>query len=310
MRITQNSMNRTQLMGLDDSLGRLQKTQEQLTSGKRLNRPSDSPVDTVEAMRHRADQRALEQFGINISDGLSRLQATDDALARINPMLQRVRQQTVAALNGTNSEIQRKAYAEELKQLKSAVIQVANTQYGGRPIFAGTAYDPANNNAFEPTTGAFLGNSEKVLRTISDSPGEAGQMDIGASGKDALSNLLADDTTNPPGKGLLERLADELGQPDGSYSQSNASALLTDLDQAMDQLQSVQSVVGAKVNRLEKLQELNGLQDDASRIALSKVEDVDFIKAAMDLNIQSNAYNAALQASAKIIQPSLMEFLR
>lgn len=308
MRITQNSMNRTQLMGLNDSLGRLQKTQEQLTSGKRLNRPSDSPVDTVSAMRFRSEQRSLEQYGVNITDGLARLQATDDALARINPMLQRIRQQTVAGANGTNSAIQRQAYADEIRQVKTAIVQVANSQYAGRPLFAGTKYDPANNNAFDTTTGQFLGNANPVLRTVSDSPGAAGQMDIGASGADAMTDLLHDDVT--PGPGVIDGIIAELEKPDGSFNSTTLSAMLADLDLGMDRLQSVQSTVGAKVNRLERMQDLNGRMDDSTRIALSKVEDVDFMKAAMDLNIQSNAYNAALQASAKIIQPSLMDFLR
>lgn len=311
MRITQNSMNRTQLMGLDNSLARLQKTQEQLTSGKRLNRPSDSPVDTVSSMRFRADQQALEQYGINITDGLSRLQATDDALTRISPMINRIRQQVVAGSNGTNSLDQREAYAAEISQLKSAIVQVANTQYAGRPLFGGTKYDPTNNAAFDPATGRFLGNNEAVLRTVSDAAGSAGQMDIGVSGKEALSDLLnSDPLPGVSGPGVIDKIVAELGRPDGTFDPASLSGMLDQLDAVQSKLSSVQSTVGAKVNRLEGMQELNGRMDDASKISLSKVEDVDFMKAAMDLNIQSNAYNAALQASAKIIQPSLMDFLR
>lgn len=310
MRITQNSMNRTQLEGLNGSLARLQKTQEQITSGKRLNRPSDSPVDTVSAMRFRADQRALEQYGTNISDGLSRLQATDDALTRMSPIINRIRQQVVAGANDTNNAEQRNAYAAEIRQLKGALIQVANTQYAGRPLFAGTKYDPASNNAFDTTTGQFIGNNSPVLRTVSDAPGAAGQMDIGASGKQAIGDLLNSDVGATGGPGVVDRIIAELEKPNATFNSSTLSGMLSDLDGVQEQLSAAQSTVGAKVNRLEGMQELNGRQDDASKVALSRVEDVDFIKAAMDLNIQSNAYNAALQASAKIIQPSLMDFLR
>lgn len=101
LRITQNSMNRTQLAGLNTSLSRLQQTQEQLTTGKRLNRPSDDPVGTVSAMRFRSEQAQISQLGENVTDGLARLTAADDALTQSTNVVQRIRTQGLAAANGT-----------------------------------------------------------------------------------------------------------------------------------------------------------------------------------------------------------------
>lgn len=297
LRITQNSMNRTQLAGLNGSLSRLQQTQEQLTSGKKLNRPSDNPVDTVSAMRLRGEQRQLEQFGVSITDGLSRLRQADDALVSASNMLQRLRQITVAGASDTNGAPQREAFAKEAAQIKQGLIQLANTQYAGRPIFAGTSNV---TQAYDPSTGAYQGNTAPVLRAVSDAPGAAGQMNVAIPGSEAFTNLF---TTGGP----IDAVINGMSAADPSTALGGA---LGQLDTAMTALTSAQSTVGARTNRLEGLQELNGRQDDSSKVALSKVEDVDFVKAAMDLNIQSNAYNAALQASAKIIQPSLMDFLR
>lgn len=298
LRITQNSMNRTQLAGLNNSLARLQQTQEQLTSGKKLNRPSDNPVDTVSAMRLRSEQRQLEQFGENISDGLSRLQTGDDALNRATQMVQRIRTITVAASNGTLGQSERNAYAEEVSELKNGLIQLANSQYAGRPVFAGTANV---DNAFDPMSGAYQGNKLPILRVVSDAPGAAGQVNVAVPGDDIFQVGGANYFTDHVG-----RLVDGLRENDFAKIQLE----LGHADGILDNIGSAQSTIGARTNRLQSLQELNGRQDDASRVALSKVEDVDFIKAAMDLNIQSTAYNAALQASAKILQPSLMDFLR
>lgn len=296
LRITQNSMNRTQLAGLNGSLARLQQTQEQLTSGKKLNRPSDNPVDTVSAMRLRGEQRQLEQFGENITDGLSRLRSADDALTRMSPQLNRIRQLVIAGANDTNGPSERAAYAKEIRQLKAGLLQVANSQYAGQPVFAGTANV---HNAFD-ANGAYLGNTEPVWRVVSDAPGGAGLMNVAVPGSDFGGILAAG--------GVLDQVISAL---ETNASPSVAlSAAISGLDAAGDAIASAQSTIGARTNRLESMQELNGRQDDASRVALSKVEDVDFIKAAMDLNIQSNAYNAALQASARMIQPSLMDFLR
>ena len=297
LRITQNAMNRTQLMGLNTSLNRLQGTQEQLTTGKRLNRPSDDPVGTVSAMRFRAEQRQLEQMGENITDGRARLTTADDALTQTMHMVQRMRQQTVAALNGTNGQQQRDAYAAEISELRDGVIQQANAQYAGQPVFGGTT---PGSHAYDPSTGAFRGNDMPVLRQVAQSSGEAGQINVGVSGQAAFGDAL--DKTD----GTIAKLAEAIRTGDRAGMEQG----LKDLDSLTDSILDVQSTVGARSVRLQRMEDLNGRQDDASRIALSKVEDTDFLKAAMDLSIQSNAYQAALSASAKIIQPSLVDFIR
>ncbi len=317
MRITQNSMNRTQLAGLNNSLGRLQKTQEQLTSGKRLNRPSDSPVDTVSAMRLRDQQRSMTALGENIKDGTSRLQAADDALTRSHTMLNRVRTLVVAGANGVNGQQQRAAYANEVEQIRQGMVQLANTQYAGQPVFGGTTLSP---NAYDPLTGKFVGNDAAVYRKVTEANGPAGDVNVAVSGKSAFGDTSpttgettsiltkADATAGTP-SGLLDRIVTALNQDDAAFDPAALSAILGELDQAQENLSSASSTVGARTNRLTQLDDLNGHLNDGVTIALSKVEDVDFIKAAMDLNIQSNAYEAALKASSKIIQPSLMDFL-
>lgn len=300
LRITQNAMNRTQMAGLNTSLGKLQQTQEHLTTGKRLNRPSDDPVGTVSAMRFRAEQRELEQYGENITDGRARLTAADDALTQTIKMVQRIRMQTVAALNGVNGEQQLKAYGAEIRELRGGMLQQANSQYAGQPLFGGTTPEV---NAYDPDTGEFLGNDLPVLRNVAQAPGTAGQINVGVNGEAAFGNAFFG---GAGGVGDIEALATAIET--GNHDAMTAG--LQDVDDLLNRMLDVQSTVGARSVRLAGLEDLNGRQDDASKIALSKVEDADFLKAAMDLSIQSNAYQAALSASAKIIQPSLMDFLR
>lgn len=299
LRITQNSINRTQLAGLNQSLSRLQGTQEQLTTGKRLNRPSDDPVGTVQALRFRSEQSQLAQFGANITDGLDRLSTADNALTETMGMVQRIRTQALSAMNGTLGPNERKAIAAEIKELRSGLLQQANAQYAGQPLFGGTT---PNDLAFDPDTGAYQGNTLPVLRQISDSPGNAGQMNVGVNGQAAFGTALV------KGTGELDQLAEEIAKDKPDPTRLNV--LFGKVDELRDNILNVQATVGTRVNRLQGLEQLNGKQDDASKIALSKVEDADFLKAAMDLSIQSNAYQAALSASAKIIQPSLMDFIR
>lgn len=304
LRITQNSMLRTQMAGLNTSLSRLQETQEQLTTGKRLNRPSDDPVGTVSALRFRSEQSRLAQFGQNIGDGLDRLTAADNALTQTNGMTQRVRVQALSAMNGTMAADQRKAIATEIRELRAGLLQQANSNYAGRPLFGGTTPE---DNAFAPATGQFQGNTLSVLRQVNDSPESAGQMNIGVNGLQAFGTALYSDPTKAAGQqGELEKLAAAIEAGDRAGMEQG----LQDIDALRDNILNVQATVGTRVNRLQGLVEINGRQDDASKVALSKVEDTDFQKAAMDLSVQSVSYQAALAASAKVIQPSLMDFLR
>ena len=88
LRVTQRTVTNTLLSGLQANMARMQQLQEQLSSGRQLNRPSDSPVKTVEAMQFRATLRRTEQYVRNADDGLALLGAADTALtgsARASP---------------------------------------------------------------------------------------------------------------------------------------------------------------------------------------------------------------------------------
>ena len=161
-RVTPATLNSGVMAGLQSSLSRLQQTQEQLASGRRLSRPSDSPVDTVAAMRLRAERKQSDQLARNIDDGMSWLNTTDQALGQTSSVLNRVRSLTLAGASSTNGPDERRAMAAEVDQLREAMIGIANTQYLGRPVFAGTQDTAA---AFDPTSGAYACNSSTVQRT-------------------------------------------------------------------------------------------------------------------------------------------------
>src|SRR6478735_2488182 len=122
-RVTQGTLARGVLEGLQGNLTRLQRTQEQLSSGRRLNRPSDSPVDTVNAMQLRADKQRTQQYSRNIDDGLGWLNTADSALTQTTGYLTRVRQLVVAGSNSSNGPEERAAMADEVDQLRQGLIQ-------------------------------------------------------------------------------------------------------------------------------------------------------------------------------------------
>lgn len=300
-RVTPTTLSSGVMAGLQSSLSRLQQTQEQLSSGRRLNRPSDSPVDTVAAMQLRAEQKQSEQLERNIDDGLTWLGTADQALSQTTTALNRVRQLALAGANGTNGPAEREAMAAEVDQLRSGVLGVANTQYLGRPVFAGTQ---DVSSAFDPATGAYAGNSATVNRTVS-SDQATGKLAVSVPGDQAFTTLLSD-AADPAGAGILARISAALRSGDAAGLQAG----LADLDTASEAVRSTQSIVGARTNRLLSVQASGAQRSDAVATQLASVEGIDLAKTITDLSLQQTAYQAALGAAAKIVQPSLMDFLR
>jgi flagellar hook-associated protein 3 FlgL len=301
LRVTSANLSRNVMADLQANLSRMQHTQEQLSSGRRINRMSDSPVDASAAMRLRAEQSTNVQVGRNIDDGLSTLGSADTAFTSMSDSVQRIRQLVVSGLNGANGPDERAAMATEVDQLKGGLISLANTTYLGRPIFAGTQDVPA---AYDTTTGQYLGNGQDVQRSVS--PDGSTKLGVTVTGPAAFSTLFSD-ASDPTGAGILSRISAALRDPNGPAA---LNAELSNLDAASVTMQSARSLVGARFNRLLGIQSAGQTRLDSVTASLSIAENIDLPKTMIDMQLQSTAYQAALGAAAKIIQPSLVDFLR
>ncbi len=297
-RVTPSSSSQRVTAALQANLARLQATQDQISSGRRLSKPSDSPTDTAIAMSLRSEQQRSEQLGRAIDDGAAWLDTADEALGQAGTLMLRVRQLVVAGSNDTYDDSDRAAIAAEVDQLRSALLDVANTRYLGRPVFAGTQDTPAAYDA----TGAYLGNTAAVERRVTTGPD---RLAVSITGPDAFTTLFGDPAA-AGGAGVLGRVSDALRSGDPAA----LAQALTDVDTASESLRTSQSVVGARASRLESVRSVGEATAARAEVRLSSVEGIDLAKALTDLSVQQMAYQAALQASAKVIQPSLLDFLR
>ena len=138
MRITQRAVALTSLQGLNRNLDAVGKLQQQLTSGRLINAPSDSPTGTNKAMQTRADQAANAQQSRNITDAKSWLEQTDSTLQEMLDTARRVRDLTVqGSSTGSNNDVSAQAIATEVKSLREGLLSLANRTIGGRPLFGG-----------------------------------------------------------------------------------------------------------------------------------------------------------------------------
>ena len=293
MRVTQHSISMSSLANVQASLNRTAKLQEQMSSGKVLNRPSDSPTGTVTSLSLRSQISAQEQYAANAQDGTAWLGTQDTALQSVNTALQRVRELTVQAANtGSNDANARNALAEEITTLRGTLTGLANTTYLGRPIFGGTT---AGGSAFDPSTYEYLGDSGEVTRRVDDRT----RVSVGSSGSavfgDGDASVFA----------LLDTLA--------SNVRTNPSALSSDLsalDGRMSTVLNALTDVGVRTNQVEQARAAANDKALDLRATLTGVEDIDLPSVIIDLQLQDTTYQAALSATAKVIQPTLMDFLR
>jgi flagellar hook-associated protein 3 FlgL len=288
-RITYGMTAATSLRGLQGNLGRVQELQEQLSSGKRLFRPSDDPVGTAASMRLRSAMVADEQYQRNSDQAMGRMVATDSALISLSDRVRAVRDLMVASNNGALNADGRAALAGQISSLRTEVMSLYNTTHLDRPVFGGTI---PGRQAIDPSSGAYLGNDVEIeVRISTDST-----LRIDVAGTDAAADVLP---------AAIEAAALSVAGPTGATSTDFAA-----IDSAFSQIQRALGDVGARTQRLESTRttvESHRL-DLVSRI--SENEDVDLPETIMNLQSQQVGYQAALGATAKVLQTSLLDFLR
>lgn len=288
MRITNSVFIKTMLRDINKNMDKLSKIQEQMATTKRINRPSDDPVGLVDSLRLRTGLEELDKYKSNAEDARSWIEATDSALDDVDSILQRVREQTVKAANSHLTQDEFDSMNKEMKQLKQQLIQISNSTYAGRYIFSGTK---TQSEAFD-SNGVYQGNSGVIEYEV----GAGIRLPINVDGLEAFGDMF----------GTMQKVIDDL-------STGNVTALsedLGELDTVMKQVNEVRADMGARYNRAElvigRADELNVNMTEL----LSKAEDADIAELTMQLNLQETIYKYSLQVGARIIQPSLADYLR
>ncbi|MBG0818574.1 flagellar hook-associated protein FlgL [Planomonospora sp. ID82291] len=293
MRVTERSISVRSLNNLQGNISRLDDVQQRLSGGKQLSRPSDSPAGTTSALSLRSDIRTQEQYTRNTDDGLGWLGTIDTALTSANSQVNRARELVLQGLSsGAGGSVgARNALATEIENIRDALIGVANTTYLGRPVFGGAA---SGSVAYEKD-GTYNGQGGEVLRTIGDNTKVAVNSDgkkVFGDGDDQLFKVLSD---------IVGHLRND---PTG------LSRDLTRLDTSIESMQSEVADVGARYNRVTQMRDTADTRILSLKSQLSDIEDIDLPNTIMELTLQQTAYQAALAATAKVVQPSLVDFLK
>jgi flagellar hook-associated protein 3 FlgL len=284
-------LNSQLLRDINNNLQRMAKNQERLASQSMVNRPSDDPVASTLILRYREELAANFQYQRNVDDAMSWLEQYDSALKEVNDILQAAREEAIRAANGTNPDTSLEAIAQKIGQLYEQLVAVGNTQFKGKYIFNG-------KNVKVPPDGNFSmqdPNNDKIEFEVM--PNVLIQVNV-------LGKAVFGDSSDNAFK-ILQDLIVELNTPTG-----NIDSIIGRLDARIDEVLNQWTDVGARMNRLELIK--SRLQDEDYNLQklLSKAQDTDVAKIYMLLKTDENVYQASLSVGARIIRPSLVDFLR
>jgi flagellar hook-associated protein 3 FlgL len=292
MRVTQGMLTGNMLKNIHQNYQRLGKIQDQLSTGKKISKLSDDPVIAVKGMNYRTDLVEVEQYERNLSEVYNWITNSEDALEKSTDVLQRVRELVVQASNDTYDEKQRNSIAKEVEQLKEQLISLGNTNIGGKYLFNGTNTQEERivNGGINPTT-----NAGPVMLEIS-------------KGISVQVNVPPDNLFNDKLLGDINSLIANLKDPNASNQSFQVD--LANMDNLLGEFNNERSELGAKYNRVELVENRLAEQVISTKKMISDNEDIEYEKAILDLKIQESIHRAALDTGARIIQPTLMDFLR
>lgn len=314
MRVTQSMLSSNMLRNLNTSYGKMSKLQEQMNSGKVINRPSDDPVIAVKGMGYRVDLDKNEQYQRNMREAHTWLDSTDEALDQAGSALHRVKELIVQAANDTNTTEERQKISAEISQIKEQLRDIANTKIGDSYIFSGThtnsplytkdplTTDPITGQNIAVTTGASKSIEVNVFDGISMNINIQGNTFFGK-----IDALMAHIQTTLQSDATSGQIGEALGI---EISASGGNSAIPALDNIYEETLTLRAEVGARQNRVELMENRLGMQEVNITKQLSLNEDTDYAKAITDMTTTESIHQAALSVGAKIIQQTLVDFIR
>lgn len=290
MRITNSVLVNNLKNNLSRNIRTMERIQNQLSTGRRISKPSEDPTGIVESLRLASRLRENAQLQQNVEDAQSWLTTTDEALGSLTSALQRVYELTVEGANGTFDTEEREAICAEVKEIINEIGVIANTTHGDRYIFGGT------NTTQKPyDEGTWQHNTNSI------------NYEIGV-GIEIPINLTAQEVFTD--SGVFTSLQNIVTNLENNDTEALSADNIGPLQDSIDQVLACRSKVGASMNRLEMTKARLEEQEINYSNLQAEVDGVDPALVIMQLKEQENVYRASLSVGARVIMPTLVDFLQ
>ena len=294
-RMSSDQIHQSSLDVILDAQARLQRTQEELATGKRLLNPSDDPVATSQIMTIRSELSRIETLQKNANHAYSELSLTESTVAGVQDALQRARELAVRGNNDALGAAEKAMIASEIEGLRTQIVTLANSKSAtGDYLFAGFATDQA---AYQENNGIVSYQGDDNAREVNLSASTTIKTRL--TGKE----IFGDDAAGVFSS--LTAVATSLRAND----RASFEAAFDALDASMTTVSEARSSLGVRMNRVSEQQSLNESFNLQLTKTLSGLEDLDYARAISDMNLQMVALEAAQKAYTTTQGISLFNYL-
>lgn len=325
MRITNGMSSKNFNYNLHKNLTRMSKIDEKLNTGKEINRISEDPAKAARIIGLKNDIAKNVQYKKNIVDTNNYLDVADNALSQFSDGLQKIREKLVSSGNAAYGSDERNAIKQEISEVINKMSDVMNTSFNGKYIFGG---ERTNVMPINKETDAVTGNvklsyktgikgGQAITKEELDQLKKNPQVEISSGVKldygvnvTELMEFKAKDGTDIKLMDALSSILTNLDSIDPKEYGKLVDENLSQIDSALENVFAFRGKVGAKQNRMEEALARNEEEKFNIKEILSNLEDIDFAEKTIEYVTASTMYNAALQASSKIMQPTLLDYLR
>lgn len=304
VRVTSRMLADRALTDLSAQLRKILALQEQLSSGRRVNRPSDDPLGARRAISSQAMISQYEQYIKNITAVRPFLNETETSVMTVMDIVQRVRELALQGRNSTNAQLQREQIAIEVNELLESLLKEANHQTSGRYVFGGTVtltepFQAIRNANGEIIAVNYMGNDKDIEVEIS----EGAVVPINRPGNEVFLSTGVDTTDIFQ---MIISLRDDLR----SGNLSNITQRIRETNYAINQLSIALAQIGTVSRKLEDTEENLRMAINEFHRVVSDSVDADMAEVIVNLNTQMNAYQSALHSASRVLQPSLLDYIR
>ena len=303
MRITQNMMSNIFMSNLRRQTEAMLQRQERIASQKRINRPSDDPSGMGRVLAGRSSLSTINQYATNIQQGKTRLEFSEETLSFVDELVQQARRIAEEKSGDSVTAAERSLAATQVKEIYDQVLQLANSKFGDRYMFSGDQTDTAAFTRDDDYNATYHGDNGSFKVPIADNV----VVNIDADGR----NYFQDGANG--GVNIFDELRDlinGLENADLAAGSTQIDATINPLAEAHVQIMDKRSEAGPKLYRLQATEEHWMNIQNAVQAAIGREEDVDAAQLIIELKNLETAYESTLAAASRIIQPSLVNFLK
>ncbi len=301
------------LYNLNNLTENIRKLQNQLASGTKFEKPSDNPVDLVRSLDYRRSLSEIKRYQVSIREGKSFLRTMEGAYQGLEDIAIRAKELALQAGNDIMNAENRKAIAQEVDNLLKEALALANTRHGNRYVFGGNR--PTNYKNGEKPFELIKENiqSDDILERVIYHGGEEdlkysyapeGKIIIGQNGNESIIKSGIFDTLIS-----LKKTLENNNISDSHKEIEDIKIHIDRLEKVFNYLSTKRAELGTKMDHLELKENLYNNLKDTIKENLSDTQDVDFLEVITRLKSKEIAYQAALSASSKVMQLSLVNFL-